>query len=122
MPLLRTRFEGYDASQLAQRFESRGLPYAPITKPHALFDDPHLLATGGLAPVRIPADASGTGRAVDTLAALLPLTLDGQRLPLRSGPPRLGEHSLALLRGLGYDEACVAQLLQEGVVGGPASG
>src|SRR6185312_2443132 len=24
-----------------------GLQYAPITKPHDLFDDPHLLSTGG---------------------------------------------------------------------------
>jgi crotonobetainyl-CoA:carnitine CoA-transferase CaiB-like acyl-CoA transferase len=117
MPLLRTRFEGYAAAELAQRFEARGLPYAPITKPHALFDDPHLLATGGLARVHIPADASGTGRAVDTLAALLPLTLDGQRLPLRSGPPGLGEHSWALLRDVGYDDVTIAQLVQAGVVG-----
>jgi crotonobetainyl-CoA:carnitine CoA-transferase CaiB-like acyl-CoA transferase len=122
MPLLRTRFEAYAANELAQRFEARGLPYAPITKPHALFDDPHLLATGGLAPVHIPADASGTGRAVDTQAALLPLTLDGQRLPLRSGPPSLGEHSWALLRDVGYDEATIAQLVQAGVVGAAPEG
>ena len=117
MPLLRTRLEGYAARELAQRFEARGLPYAPITRPHDLFDDPHLLATGGLAPVRVPADASGAGRAVDTVAALLPLTLNGQRLPLRRGPPSLGQHSVALLRELGYDKAAISRLVQDGVVG-----
>jgi crotonobetainyl-CoA:carnitine CoA-transferase CaiB-like acyl-CoA transferase len=120
LPALRERFAAFTAAELAERFEQAGLPYAPITRPQDLFDDPHLLATGGLAPMDVPADASGAGRALHTRAALLPLTLDGARLPLRSGPPALGQHSLELLRTLGYDEAGIAQLLREGVVAAPA--
>ncbi len=119
LPLLRDRFAAFSAADLASRFEAIGLPYAPITRPHDLFDDPHLAATGGLAPLRVPADGSGAGRAVDTRVPLLPLTLDGRRLPVRHDPPGLGEHSLALLRGLGYDAAHVAQLLADGVVAAP---
>ena len=48
------------------RFERVGLPYAPITRPEELFDDPHLLATGGLAPITVPADGSGAGRVIET--------------------------------------------------------
>jgi crotonobetainyl-CoA:carnitine CoA-transferase CaiB-like acyl-CoA transferase len=58
MPLLRERLAACGAAELARRFERRGLPYAPITRPQDLFDDPHLLATGGLAPMTVPADAS----------------------------------------------------------------
>jgi crotonobetainyl-CoA:carnitine CoA-transferase CaiB-like acyl-CoA transferase len=49
------------------------------------------------------------------------LTLGGQRLPLRSAPPGLGEHGLELLRGLGYDDAAIAALCADGVVGGAAA-
>jgi crotonobetainyl-CoA:carnitine CoA-transferase CaiB-like acyl-CoA transferase len=120
MPLLRERFATFSAAELSRRFEAIGLPYAPITRPQDLFDDPHLAATGGLAPVSVPADASGAGRRVDTRVPLLPLAIDGARLPVRNGPPGLGEHSLAVLHGLGYDAAQIAQLQADGVVGGCA--
>jgi crotonobetainyl-CoA:carnitine CoA-transferase CaiB-like acyl-CoA transferase len=117
LALLRERFAGFTVAELAARFEARGLPYAPITRPQDLFDDPHLAATGGLAPVTVPADASGAGREVHTRAPLLPLSLDGQRLPLRNGPPALGGDTLALLRELGYADDRIAQLQAARVIG-----
>ena len=117
LPLLRERFGRLGAAALAARFERIGLPYAPITRPQDLFEDPHLAATGGLAPVTLPADASGAGRSVDTRTALLPLTLDGQRLGLRAAPPALGQHTEALLRELGYSTAEIDQLREAQVVG-----
>ncbi len=121
LPMLRERFAAFAAAELSARFERIGLPFAPITQPQDLFDDPHLAATGGLAPVHVPADASGAGRAVHTRAALLPLAIDGHRLPLRNGPPALGQHSLALLQSLGYDASEIAKLQADGVVAAPAS-
>ena len=115
---MRERFKTFTTTELSQRFERIGLPYAPITRPEDLFDDPHLLATGGLAPLSVPADASGAGHAVHTRAPLLPLTLDGQRLPVRQGPPALGQHSAALLRELGYSTRDIDSLRADGVVAG----
>ena len=116
IPLLRERLAGCTAAELSRRFETVGLPYAPITRPQDLFDDPHLLATGGLAPMDIPADASGAGRVVHTRTALLPLAIDGERLQVRCGPPSVGEHGTALLEELGYSAADIGRLQDDGVV------
>ena len=116
LPLLRERFAPLAAAELAARFERIGLPFAPITRPQDLFDDPHLLATGGLAPVTLPPDASGAGRTIDTRMALLPLAIDGQRPPLRRAPPALGADTRALLAELGYDAAAIEALCAAGVV------
>jgi crotonobetainyl-CoA:carnitine CoA-transferase CaiB-like acyl-CoA transferase len=117
MPLLRERFGTFGATEMGERFERIGLPYAPITKPQDLFDDPHLAATGGLAPVTVPADASAAGHAIETRTPLLPLTLGGQRLGLRVAPPALGQDTAALLGELGYAPAQIEQLQQAGVIG-----
>ena len=109
LPLLRERLAGYTAPELSALFEARGLPFAPITRPEDLFDDPHLLQTGGLAPMTLP-----DGRS--TRAPLLPLTLAGQRPGVRLNPPQLGEHTRPLLLSLGYSEAELAELVANKVV------
>lgn len=121
LPLLRERFAPFSAAELAGRFEATGLPFAPITRPEDLFEDPHLLATGGLAPTCIPADGSVAGAPVQTRTALLPLALDGHRLALRADPPRLGEHTRELLLSLGYSAAQIEQLRNDAVIGEAAA-
>jgi crotonobetainyl-CoA:carnitine CoA-transferase CaiB-like acyl-CoA transferase len=99
IPLLRERLAQQSAAELAALFERHGLPFAPITRPHELLEDPHLLATGGLAPITLP-DGASAGQTAQTV--LLPLAIDGERLGVRRSPPRLGEHSAELLTELGY--------------------
>jgi crotonobetainyl-CoA:carnitine CoA-transferase CaiB-like acyl-CoA transferase len=96
---LRERLAPRSAAELAGLFERAGLPFAPIRRPEDLYDDPHLRATGGLADVVLP-DGPKAGQTVKT--ALFPVTMGGQRLGVRLQPPRLGEHTQALLQGLGY--------------------
>jgi crotonobetainyl-CoA:carnitine CoA-transferase CaiB-like acyl-CoA transferase len=109
IPLLRERLVQHTSAELAAIFEAHGLPFAPITDPQHLFDDPHLQQTGGLAPMTLP-----DGRA--TRVPLLPLTLDGERPGVRLNPPKLGEHTDALLQGLGYTAPEISALHAEGVV------
>lgn len=109
IPLLRERLVVHSAVELSALFEQHGLPFAPITDPQYLFDDPHLNATGGLAPMELP-----DGR--QTKVPLLPLMLGGERLGLRLDPPKLGEHTDGLLQSLGYSVDQVNRLHADGVV------
>ncbi|HPW30804.1 MAG TPA: CaiB/BaiF CoA-transferase family protein [Rhodoferax sp.] len=103
IPAMRERMAQHTSAELAAVFEKSGLPFAPITDPQYLQDDPHLLQTGGLAPLTLP-----DGR--ETKVPLLPITLGGARLGLRLDPPQLGEHTDELLQSLGYSAEDVASL------------
>ena len=116
IPLLRQRLADRSASEIAAIFERSELPFAPIGKPHELLDDPHLLATGGLADVTLPPDATGLGKSVETKMPLLPMAMDGERFPVRMPPPGIGEHTAEVLAGLGYSAGDVAALKAEGVI------
>jgi crotonobetainyl-CoA:carnitine CoA-transferase CaiB-like acyl-CoA transferase len=107
MPQLRALLAGHSAAQLAAIFEENELPFAPITQPQELFDDPHLNATGGLAPVRM-----NDGHM--SKVPLMPFTLGGERPGIRLQPPRLGEHGAELLREAGYSDEEIAALKQRG--------
>ncbi len=109
IPAVAKVFAGYDKSVLMGIFEASGLPFAPITRPEDLFDDPHLEASGGLLDIRLP-----DGRMCK--APALPLEQNGRRLGVRMNAPEIGEHSEALLRELGYDEAAIARLRTEQVI------
>ena len=109
LPELRARLQAWSAAELSAVFEKAGLPYAPIAKPEELFDDPHLQATGGLADVRL---TDGPKAGQQAKAALLPFTMDGQRLGVRSDPPAQGQDTDALLTELGLSAQEVQQLRQ----------
>jgi len=98
LPQVRELFKGYTKAALVEKLERTGLPFAPIGKPEDMFDDPHLLASGGLGDVTL---ADGTR----TQLPLLPVELDGQR-PTQGGTlPVVGAHTREVLRGLGVADA-----------------
>jgi crotonobetainyl-CoA:carnitine CoA-transferase CaiB-like acyl-CoA transferase len=112
MPLLRERLARHTREELSAVFEREGLPFALITDPQHLFTDPHLMQTGGLAPMTLP-----DGRA--TSVPLLPLTLDGERLGLRLDPPRLGQHGREVLQDVGYSDDEINAMVQAGTLALP---
>jgi crotonobetainyl-CoA:carnitine CoA-transferase CaiB-like acyl-CoA transferase len=107
------RLAGRGAEELSAIMEKAGLPFAPIRKPEDLLRDEHLLATGGLADVKLP-DGPRAGETVKT--TLFPITMDGARLPVRIDPPTMGEHTRELLGGLGFDDAQIDDLRARAVV------
>jgi crotonobetainyl-CoA:carnitine CoA-transferase CaiB-like acyl-CoA transferase len=98
----------FDLTHLAAELDQRGLPYAPVTKPHELLTDPHLMA-GGLLTTAEP-------RVGRMKVPALPIEINGQRLPLRQSPPKVSEHTDSLLTSLGLDARAIDQLRLGGII------
>lgn len=75
MPVVRSLFQAMTRDAIVAVLEPLGLPFAPISRPQDLFDDPHLTASGGLVELTV-------GEARAALPAL-PISIDGQRAGLR---------------------------------------
>ena len=114
VPIIQGHFLGHTKAELMAKLEEAGLPFAPITKPEELFDDPHLNAGGGLLPMTIP-DGERAGHA--TKLPALPVEMDGKRLGVFRDVPRQGQHSKEVLSELGYDPAETAALIDGNVIG-----
>lgn len=79
--------------ELSPLLEASGIPYAPISRSDQLVTDPHLVQSGGIAPMTT--DDGGT-----TDVVLLPLTLGGRRPGVRMPLPKVGEHTDEILAAL----------------------
>ena len=109
IPAIAAVLRGYTKAALMEKCEALGLPYAPIGKPTDLFDDPHLNASGGLVPLTLP-----DGRSVKLPA--LPISLDGERPPLRYDLSAPGAHNAEIAAELGLTDAEVTDLRARGVL------
>ena len=107
MPDLRARLAKLTVTEIATIFETKGLPFAPITRPEELYDDEHLIASGGLADIVLP-DGDRAGETTQT--TLFPFTMDGHRLGVRLNPPTKGEHTDEILQELGVQIAEIEKL------------
>lgn len=109
MPVVRAKFLTFTKSELMEKLERTGLPFAPISKPEDLFDDPHLNAGGGLLDLEME-----DGKM--TKLPALPVSLDGHRLGKRLNPPKVGEHTKSILRDAGYSGADIDAMSADGTI------
>ena len=114
LPRLRKLFSGYTQTELMDKLETIGLPFAPITKPEDLLDDPHLNASGGLLDMKIP-------NGDDIALPALPVSLSGKRPGKRYDPPHIGEHSREILVSLGFDKGDIDSLVERSIIHDPRS-
>lgn len=109
LPVVREKLASLTRSELMQKLESSGLPFAPIAKPEDLLDDPHLNDSGGLLQMTLP-----DGQSVRLPA--MPFEMGGERFGARLNPPGSGEHTRDLLVELGYDDSAIDLLVGGGAV------
>ena len=108
IPIVTALFAKMTKPELLAKCEELGLPFAPITRPEDLFNDPHLVASGGFAEITL---MNGT----KTQVPMLPIEMDGRRFRTRLDLPKVGEHTREMLEGLGYSQEDVARLIASGV-------
>jgi crotonobetainyl-CoA:carnitine CoA-transferase CaiB-like acyl-CoA transferase len=113
IPEIKKRLAGFSAKHISDIFEKNGLPFAPITKPEQLFDDPHLIATGGLAPITL---TDGPRAGAETTTPLMPLMMNGKRLGVRLNPPKAGEQTSEILQQIGYTQDEIVRLINSNAV------
>lgn len=111
IPVLRELFAGFTKDELMGKLETTGLPFAPISKPEDLLDDPHLNAGGGLLEMSLPEGG-------EIALPAMPIAVDGKRPGLQLNPPKIGEHTTSILEGLGLSEEEISALAEKGLIDG----
>ncbi len=110
VPKVASVFKAYTKAELEQMCLDADISFAPIAQPQDLFDHPHLLANGSLAPTTLPGG-------VKTRLPLLPFRMFGWRPPLVSDPPQVGQHNDEVLAEIGYDAPGIERLKSGGTLG-----
>ncbi len=109
IPSIKQLFKQYDKKNLMEKLEQTGLPFAPISKPEDLFEDPHLNDSGGLLDIDLPQGGQ-------TKIPALPIQMKGNRFGVKYQVPKLGEHTREVMQELGFDDAAIDQMIEESVV------
>lgn len=109
LPELAARFKQFTKTDLINRCEAAGIPFAPIAKPEDLFADPQMTQGHNLVEVQLP-----DGR--KTTLPNFPLNYGGQRTAKLADPPNIGQHTTEILQHLGYTEAELIHLRENGII------
>ncbi|MEZ5856649.1 MAG: CaiB/BaiF CoA-transferase family protein [Hyphomicrobiaceae bacterium] len=103
-------------AEVEVRLERAACSWAPVGRPDDLFEDVHLLATGGLIETLIPR-LGGAGLLPAKLPAL-PVEFGAERArgTLHRHAPRLGEHNAEVLAEAGLSASEIAALAEAGAI------
>jgi len=107
-------FANMSTEEMMRRLDNAGIPFAPINAPSDLFDDEHLLNSGGLLELTLQ---TGENAGQKTKLPTLPIEVGGQKCQLRHDLPRIGEHAESILEELGYTSEQITEMKQLGSIG-----
>ncbi|HEX2940212.1 MAG TPA: CaiB/BaiF CoA-transferase family protein, partial [Rhodopila sp.] len=98
------------------RCERANVSWARVGQPGDLFEDQHLLATGGLVDVVVSRTGGLEGKKTVLPALPVEFGLERARPAVRTQPPQLGEHSREVLVEAGFSADEIEGLVRRGVV------
>jgi crotonobetainyl-CoA:carnitine CoA-transferase CaiB-like acyl-CoA transferase len=99
----------WQSSEILARLDAEDVPSAPLLKRTELLSHEQILANDTV----ISVDYEGFGEVRQARPAAI---FESTPSAIAAPAPRLGEHSLVVLNGLGYSESEQADLLEQGVV------
>jgi formyl-CoA transferase len=102
-------FAERDWAEWRRVLESSGIAFGVVGTLDDIPNDAQMRASGALVPIDDP-------RAGASLTVSSPVWMEGQDKVPPTLAPEIGEHSVEILRGAGFDQAEIDRLLQAGVV------
>lgn len=97
LPILEKMFGSISKTEVLQRCEAAGIPFAPVAQPEDLLNDPHLNANDSLLVATLP-DGS------QMRLPRLPVIVGQHERGIRLHSPKVGEHTQPLLTEIGYSD------------------
>ncbi|GAA6003545.1 CaiB/BaiF CoA transferase family protein [Rhodotorula paludigena] len=109
VPLIEEALSSHPTAHWLERFKGGGFPFAPVNDIRGTFEHPHTVAREMVREVDHP-------RAGKIKLIAPAVQYNGQRMQFTRPPPVLKQHSVEVLRELGYTDDKIAELQQKGVV------
>ncbi len=109
IPLLQQVFAQKPRDYWLKMLEKAGVPVAPVYELDEVFGDPYVAESGIVYKVQHPRLGS-----IPQLAE--PGYIDGYRLYTTDPPPLLGQHTIEILKSLGYSNEEIKRLREESVI------
>jgi crotonobetainyl-CoA:carnitine CoA-transferase CaiB-like acyl-CoA transferase len=116
IPALQRILEQLPQDDVEARCERANVSWARVGQPGDLFQDPHLLATGGLVDVIISRLGGTEGKRTGLPALPVEFGPDRARPAVKRQAPRVGEHSHEVLGQAGFTSAEIDRLEKAGIL------
>jgi crotonobetainyl-CoA:carnitine CoA-transferase CaiB-like acyl-CoA transferase len=99
----------FSKAEIIRRCEAADIPFAPIATPEDLFDDPQLNEGHSLLETTLP---DGT----ITKLPKFPLEYGDAEQVLTMNPPKIGEHTVEILKEIGFSDIQIDTFLKNNIV------
>jgi crotonobetainyl-CoA:carnitine CoA-transferase CaiB-like acyl-CoA transferase len=96
-------------ADMAAKLEALDIPYAPLSRPSDLFDDPHLNHGDSMLEIEFP---NGKRAKLPSI----PLSMGSHKRTIRHQPPHKGQHTREILAEAGYTSAEIDEMIRQKIV------